>query len=196
MRRLFLLLLPPLLAACGPDIANRNSTGTEILCFGDSLTAGVGAEPGEDYPSVLARALNRPVINAGVSGNTTADALERLERDVLSRNPKAVVVLLGGNDFLRQKTFEETFGNLDEIVRRIQEKGAMVVLCGVRSGILGNKAKGKYKELAEKRRTALIPDILKGIFGHTSLMKDGIHPNAKGYEIVAERVRKKLEPLL
>jgi acyl-CoA thioesterase I len=144
----------------------------------------------------VSAALKIPVVNAGVSGDTTEDALVRLDRDVLSRAPKLVLVALGGNDFLRQRPLKETFHNLDEIVRRIQEKGAMVVVAGVRSGLFGGPAGAEYKKLARRRRAALIPDLLDGVFGHPSLMSDGIHPNDAGYALVAERVRRVLEPLL
>ena len=184
------------LAACSPNVANRGSGGTSLVCFGDSLTQGVGASAGNDYPYLLAKALKRDVVNAGVSGDTSADGLARLDRDVLSRDPKLVVVCFGGNDFLQNRPFRETFRDLDEIVRRIQAKGAMVVLAGAPSGLLGNPAEKEYRKLAKSRRAALIPDILKSVFSHPSLMSDGIHPNDAGYAVVAERVRRAVEPLL
>lgn len=194
LSRLAAVLL--LLAGCTPDVANRDSRGTEIICFGDSLTAGVGAAPGGDYPSLLAKTLGRPVVNAGISGDTTADALARLERDVLSRNPRLVVVAFGGNDFIRRVPPADTFRNLDEIVRRIQEKGAMVVLAGVRSGLLGNALKKDFKKLARARRAALVPDLLDDVWGHPALMSDGIHPNGAGYAVMAEEVEQVVAPLL
>jgi lysophospholipase L1-like esterase len=185
-----------LLAACAPEPANRDSRGSEIIFLGDSLTAGVGASAGNDLPSRVSAALKVPIVNAGVPGDTTAYALARLDRDVLSRNPRLVVVTLGGNDFLQRRPLKETFRDLDEIVRRIQEKGAMVVVAGVRSGLFGSPAQAEYRALARRRRAALIPDLLDGVFGHPSLMSDGVHPNDAGYAVVAERVRRVVEPLL
>ena len=101
---------------------NIRSTGELIICFGDSLTEGVGASAGEDYPSVLSRQLGSAVINAGLRGDTTAAALERLVDEVLNKNPRLVILLLGGNDFLRQRPRRETRRNLEEIVRRVQAK--------------------------------------------------------------------------
>ena len=92
------------LASCPSrlDVANRDAQGSTIICFGDSLTRGLGAAPGHDYPSLLAEALGRDVINAGVNGDTTRDALQRLTADVLARTPQLVIVQFGGNDFLRK----------------------------------------------------------------------------------------------
>jgi lysophospholipase L1-like esterase len=106
-------------SACGGEnfaqIRNIRSPGETIICFGDSLTEGVGAGEGEDYPSVLSRQLASPVVNAGRRGDTTADALQRLSDTVLIKNPRLVILLLGGNDFLRQATAsgnpEEPRGN-------------------------------------------------------------------------------------
>lgn len=190
------LLVAGLLTGCAMEVTNRDSRGTEIICFGDSLTAGLGAAAGNDYPSRLSTSLGRPVVNAGVSGDTTADALARLERDVLSRNPRLVVVAFGGNDFIRRVPPADTFRNLDEIVRRIQEKGAMVVVAGVRSGLLGNALKKDFKKLARARRAAFVPDLLEDIWGHPALMSDGIHPNEAGYAVMAGRVEKTVAPLL
>ena len=98
--------------ACGGEnfdtVSNIRSAGESISCFGDTLTEGVGASAGEDYPSVLSRQLGSPVINAGVRGDTTAPALERLADEVLNKNPRLVILLLGGNDFLRQRPRRET----------------------------------------------------------------------------------------
>lgn len=185
-----------LAAACGPGIANRDSRGTEVICFGDSLTHGTGASEGNDYPSVLSRALGIPVVNAGVPGDTSADGLARLETDVFARNPRLVVVAFGGNDFLRRCPASETFRDLDEIVRRIQDRGAMVVVAGVRSGLFGSPAAKAFKKVARARRAGFVPDLLEDIFSRPSLMSDGIHPNDAGYAVMAGRVRDEVEPLL
>ena len=186
------------LLGCGgaPEIANRRSQGTAIICFGDSLTYGHGASGGRDYPSRLAAALGRDVINAGVNGDTTRDALQRLEPDVLSRNPRLVIVTLGGNDFLRQMPMHETFANLDDIVRRIQARGAMVVLVGVPSAVFGNPAQGEYERIARARHALLLPDLLDDILGDPHLKSDGLHPNDAGYQLMADRVVQAVQPLL
>ena len=186
------------LAGCGvrQDVANRDSKGTAIVCFGDSLTQGEGASPGHDYPSLLAQALGQPVINAGVNGNTTRDALERLETDVLSKRPRLVIVEFGANDFLRQLPWRETFANLDAVVQRIQARGAMVVLLGVQPGIVGDAAREEFRQIARARRAAFVPNILDGILTDPSLKSDSLHPNDRGYEKITKRVLRTVKPLL
>ncbi len=178
------------------DVANRDSHGTTIICFGDSLTQGAGASPEHDYPSLLAKALGREVLNAGRSGETTQEALKRLDADVLSRDPKLVIVEFGGNDFLRQLPRAETFANLDEIVRRIQDRGAMVVLVGVQPGLFGDATRSNYQRIARARHAAFIPNILEGIFTEPQLKSDELHPNDAGYEKIVQRIGQVVTPLL
>lgn len=179
-----------------PDVANLDSRGTAVVCFGNSLTFGEGASPGHDYPSLLSNALGRPVVNAGVSGNTTTDALRRLQTDVLSTHPRLVIVELGGNDFLQQRPWQEVFANLDAIVRRIQEGGAMVVLLGVQPGLLGDAARAQFRKIARARRAVFVPNILQGIMTEPSLKSDTLHPNDRGYERIAQRIAQAVQPLL
>ena len=103
--------------------AARPTSGQGIVVFGDSLVAGRGASAGQDFVSVLSRRLGTTIVNAGQSGDTTGAALARLERDVLALNPRIVVVLLGGNDYLRRVPVTQTFSNLDSIVDQIREHG-------------------------------------------------------------------------
>ena len=111
----YLLIIVTLISACGGEnfdkIRNIDSAGEAIICFGDSLTEGVGAVEGEDYPTVLSRLLALPVVNAGRRGNTTAQALQRLANAVLDKNPRLVIILLGGNDFLRQLPRPDDFSS-------------------------------------------------------------------------------------
>jgi hypothetical protein len=101
-------------------VTNLESRGSLVIAFGDSLTAGYGASAGEDYPSRLAAMTGVPVVNAGRSGDTTESALGRIENDVLSGNPRIVIVGLGGNDFLNGMAIQSTEANLRTIVRKIQ----------------------------------------------------------------------------
>jgi acyl-CoA thioesterase-1 len=195
------LLLPLLFfAACGRDpynsISNLGSTGETIICFGDSLTEGVGAGEGEDYPAVLAQKLGTAVINAGRRGDTTAQALTRLPQDVLENNPRLVIVLLGGNDFLRHVPVGETKQNLAEIVRRIHGGGAMVAIAGVRLGLFRDEYGPLFEEIARQTGALYMPHVLKGILSDAKLRSDTIHPNGAGYRVVAERVAQEIKPLL
>jgi len=179
-----------------PEVANVESRGSAIICFGDSLTKGEGASQGHDYPSLLAQTLRQPVINAGVGGNTTRDALQRLDRDVLARNPRLVIVEFGGNDFLQRLPWAEIFANLDTIVRRIQGAGAMVVLVGVQPGLLGDAARQEYRKIARARRARFVPNILEGILTDPALKRDEIHPNDRGYEKITQRIARAVGPLV
>ena len=137
------------------------------------------------------------MINAGRAGETTAEALARLDREVLEKDPLIVIVELGGNDFLQQVPREQTFANLDRIVERIQERGSMVVLVGVTSALLwGDTADAEFRRIARTRRAAFVPNILAGILDDSSLKSDGIHPNDAGYEKIARRIYEAVKPLL
>ena len=178
------------------NVRNLDSTGTSIIAFGDSLTAGYGAGEGQDYPSVLSGLAGVTVQNAGVSGDTTESALARLDTDVLSRNPRLVIVGLGGNDFLRRVPVASTEENLRTIVRRIQDSGAMVMLLGFRFPSIGGNYEDMYERVAESERAYLVTGTLKGVLNDPSLKSDEIHPNAKGYALMAERIRGPLIKLL
>ncbi len=169
-------------------MANLQSRGSNIISFGDSLTAGYGASPGEDYPSRLSNLIGTPVLNAGVSGDTTDMALERIERDVLSRDPRIVIVGLGGNDYLRGVDISATEANLRTIIRKIHGAGAMIVLLGFRFPSLTADYEKMYSRVAAEEGCLFIPRLLRGIITDPSLKSDEIHPNARGYQIMAERI--------
>jgi acyl-CoA thioesterase-1 len=195
-----LLLVVLFLPSCGGDgydnIRNLRSAGQAIICFGDSLTEGVGAGPGEDYPSALSQLIAAPVVNAGHRGDTTAAALNRLARDVLDKNPRLVIVLLGGNDFLRQVPVGDTRKNMETIVQRIQERGAMVVITGMKLGLFTDEYGAMMENIAEKLGALLVPQVTKGILTDSKLRSDPIHPNGAGYRMIAERIAEKIKPLL
>jgi lysophospholipase L1-like esterase len=170
----------------------RPTAGDQVIAFGDSLVRGVGASPGGDLVSELSRRLGMPIVNAGRSGDTTTSALARLDQAVLSRQPRVVLVLLGGNDLLRRVPPDETIENLETIVARIRARGAAVVLATVEVGFFTRSNDEAYEALAARTRAALVPGIFDGILGRRELMADGIHPNDRGYALMADR----LEPVL
>jgi lysophospholipase L1-like esterase len=170
-------------------ITNDHSQGIAIVAFGDSLTEGYRMAPGEGYPEQLAKLVGRPIVNRGISGNTTADGLARLDADVLAESPRIVLVGLGANDMLRKQPIDETFANLRRIVDRIQGRGAMVVLIGVEGFPLVHGDYGsRYRSLARETGCVYVADMLDGVFGDPSLMYDQIHPNAAGYARIARRI--------
>lgn len=191
------LLTALVVSACGDAPPSRRPTaGTQVICFGDSLTAGTGAARGMDYPSQLSRLVGRPVVNAGVPGDTTAEGLARLERDVLGRSPRLVLITLGGNDLKNGVSRDAAFGNLRQIVDRIHDAGALAVIGGIDIPFYGRGFDKAYKKLAEETGAVIIDNILDDIMGNRSLMSDPIHPNGAGYAVMAERFHRAIEPYL
>lgn len=170
-------------------LVNYPPRGSSIVALGDSLTVGVGASAYEkSYIGILDQRLGIQITNKGIIGNTTGDALQRLDADVLSLKPDIVLVLLGSNDYLRGVSQNVTFDNLRSIVERIQASGALVVLVGARGGLLSDKFSSDFKDLAQEKGTLLVPSIMDGIIGETTLMSDEIHPNDAGYLKMADKI--------
>jgi len=141
--------------------------------------------------------LGTAVINAGVDGDETADALKRLESDVLAKDPRMVIVELGVNDFIDGQPLTRAFANLEEITRRIEEQGAQVVLVGMAPGPLGDALQPRYETLIHKYHVAFVPKVLEDLWGNPHVMSgDHLHPNDAGYALIAERIQRVVEPLL
>jgi acyl-CoA thioesterase-1 len=177
-------------------VRNLDSRGTTVVAFGDSLTAGYGAAAGADYVSQLSQKIGIAIANAGVRGDTTEQALARLDGDVLARNPRLVLVGLGGNDFLQGVAISTTETYLRTIVRRIHEAGSMVILLGFSFPSLNVDYQAMYERVAKDEGCLLIPRMLKGILTDPALKSDEVHPNARGYAIMADRVAGPLTKLL
>lgn len=170
-------------------LTNFPPKGTTIVALGDSLTVGMGSSENRNgYVSVLEQRFGVKIINKGVGGNTTRDALARLNDDVLSYHPDIVIVLIGSNDYLRQELHEDTFKNLSTIITRIQEQGAVVILIGARGGALTDTFAEDFEIIAKKTGSAFVPGILDGILGNAKLMSDEIHPNDAGYLKMADKI--------
>jgi acyl-CoA thioesterase-1 len=187
--------------------ARRESTGRpRVVVLGDSLTAGLGLRPEQAFPTLLqnridAEALNYEVVNAGVSGDTTAGGLSRLDW-ALQGDVRVLIVALGGNDGLRGLPPEEVSSNLSKIIERGQSRGATVILAGMEAPPNFGRAYSVsfhkvYPELAERYGIALVPFLLDGVAGIAALnQQDGIHPTADGDRMVADNVWTVLEPAL
>lgn len=205
MRRRTLSAL--LLAALALLLPVGASAGPLVLCLGDSLTEGYGVEPEQSYPSLLERRLRSAgraelrVVNAGISGSTTASAVSRL-RWQLRAKPDVVILALGGNDGLRGLELSQTEKNLDEAITVAKSNGVRVLLAGMKIppnyGLdYTRRFEALFPALARKHDVALIPFLLEGVAARPELnLPDGIHPNASGYEIVVETVLEALTPLL
>jgi acyl-CoA thioesterase-1 len=177
-----------------------------IVAFGDSLTAGFGAERGHSYPDFLQQELDRRgyryrVVNAGISGETTTDALARLST-VTALKPAVAIVEFGGNDGLRGLPVATTRANLDQIILELKQSGTEVLLAGMTlppnyGPDYIRSFQRIYTDLAAKDRVALIPFLLAGVGGTTRYMQqDGLHPTGEGNRRVAATVMRYLEPLL
>ena len=201
-----LLLLVQVAAACstGPPAA----AGEErvVLAFGDSLTSGLGVPADQTYPAQLAARLKREgydyrVVNAGVSGDTTAGGLRRVDW-ALRLKPEVVIVELGVNDALRGQKLSGVRSNLEQIVGRFQASGARVLIAGMRlppnyGDRYAEDFVRLYGEVARARNAPLMPFFLDGVGAIPRLNQaDGIHPTAEGYAIVVDRLWPHLVALL
>ncbi len=178
--------------ASGPSIANYPPKNDTIVAFGDSLVFGTGATVGNDFVSLLSAKMGAPIINLGVPGNTTEDGLSRLQ-EVKEKDPGMVILLLGGNDYLRKIPEGQTFQNLRTIIAALEKGGAVVVLLGVRGGVLRDTFEDQFETLGEETGVIFVPNVLSGLFGNMTYMSDAIHPNDKGYARIAERVYETIE---
>lgn len=177
-----------------------------ILAFGDSLTAGFGVDAQDSYPARLQRLLaekgySYKVVNAGVSGDTTAGGAARIEW-VLQHNPEIVILELGANDGLRGLSIPEMRKNLGKIIEACHKKGAKVLLAGMEiTPNLGAEYTRDFREsftlLAKQYKVPLIPFFLENVAARPELTRpDGVHPLAEGYAIVTQTVFQYLEPML
>ncbi len=178
-----------------------------LVAFGDSLTAGYGVEAGLSYPDFLQKKFDSQgirwrVVNAGISGETTAGGLNRIE-SVLNLNPDLVILELGGNDGLRGLPLDQTRSNLEAIVTRLRDAGIKVVLAGMTlppnyGPRYIREFENIYKDLAKKYKLPLIPFFLEGVatLDGKYMQSDGIHATAEGNRKVAETVFRYAKPLL
>ena len=177
-----------------------------IIAFGDSLTAGYGADTGDSYPDYLQKDLNAQgyryqVVNQGISGNTTKDGVDRLE-DALRLKPVLVIVAFGGNDGLRGLPIASTRENLDQIVSTLLHAGTKVVLGGITlppnyGADYIKQFNQTYALLAKKYRVPMLPFLLQGVYGVPGAMQaDGIHATADGNAQVAKNLLPLIVPLL
>ncbi|HEX2055833.1 MAG TPA: arylesterase [Nitrospiraceae bacterium] len=184
----------------------QKNTLPKIVAFGDSLTAGFGVAPQDTYPAQLQRRLDAAgyrylIVNAGVSGDTTAGGVRRVSW-ILNADPYMVILELGGNDGLRGLNLDQTRANLETIITRLKQAGVVTVLAGMKLPVnygadYRARFESMYRDLAVHHGLLLIPFFLEGVGGdHRLNQPDGIHPTGEGYRIVADSVFRALEPLL
>lgn len=179
----------------------------KILAFGDSLTIGLGLTEKESYPSLLQEKLdadgyNYEIINAGMSGDTSAGGLERIDWSLNQPNIEVMILELGANDILRGQSIADMKTNLREIIKKAKAKNIQVLLCGMYApmnlgGARGREINQAFEDLAKTEKVAFLPFFLEGVGGIAKLNQaDGIHPNAEGAKIIAETVHEAVTPLL
>ena len=193
-------------ATPGPPAPPAQVSKPRIVFLGDSLTAGLGLSPDQSFPSLIGKklkdkGLHYDVINAGVSGDTSAGGLRRLDWS-LDGDVRVLIVALGGNDGLRGLPIDDLKKNLAAVLDRARARGIPAILAGMEAppnnGVDYTREFRKvYADLAREYQVRFIPFLLQGVAGDASLNQaDGIHPNIRGAEIVADLVWQELEPLV
>ena len=181
-----------LLGACGkaaklPAIAS----GQVVLAFGDSVTFGTGASPGEDWPSLLAAQTGWVVINAGISGDTALAGKNRIQALLDEHRPVLVIVEIGGNDFLRKRPANDVKEDIRTVLKSIKQSGAQAALVAVPELSIMSIVAGQpsdspiYKELAKEEGVPVVSDVFSDALSQPELRADRVHPNAKGYRQMA-----------
>jgi acyl-CoA thioesterase-1 len=219
-----LILAAVLFAACGGGSRESSPVATntapapaasptpaetvpKIVAFGDSLTAGYGLAPQESYPALLQKLIDADgfkyeVVNAGVSGDTSAGGVRRIDWSLDAGGVRFVILELGANDFLRGQPVAETRKNLSDIIKRAKSRNAQVLLAGMLTTTESGRdyeveIRDAFKSLASEHEVILIPFFLEGVAGIDKLnQEDRIHPNAEGTKLVAATVYRHLKPLL
>ena len=189
MRRAALVVLLALAACSGgqPKLA-RLAPDAVVLAFGDSLTAGVGANASESYPARLEALIGRKVVSSGVPGETSSEGLARLPAALDETKPQLVILCEGGNDFLQKLDEAQAADNLRAMVRLARARGAQVVLIAVpRPGLLPSAAEF-YAAVAKEFGVPHEETALRKILTDNELKSDLVHPNAAGYARLAEAV--------
>ena len=193
-------------SASQPQPPSANDHRPLIVCFGDSLTAGFGTDPGQSYPDYLqadldAKGYHYRVANEGISGNTTKDGVDRMN-SIVALHAAVVVVEFGGNDGLRGLPIVDSRANLDKIVSTLKASGAKVLLAGITlppdyGPDYIEQFDETYLLLAKKYNVPLLPFLLRGVFGTDGMMQaDRTHATAQGNKVVAQNLLPLLTPLL
>jgi acyl-CoA thioesterase I len=197
---------PPAAEQAAPVVPATGDARSKVVVLGDSLTAGLGLVEMQSFPGLLqqksdAAGFDFEIVNAGVSGDTSAGGLRRLDW-ALQEDVKVLIVALGANDGLRGLSVAEMQQNLAQIIEAAREKGAVVILAGMEAppnygAEYGVSFREAYRDLARESGVLFIPFLLDKVAGQAALNQaDGIHPNAQGAAIVADTVWAVLEPIL
>lgn len=191
LRWAFIVLV---LGGCGesPKL-ERLPSDAIVLAFGDSLTFGTGAAEDESYPAHLERMIGRRVVRAGVPGEVTAQALARLPAALDEHAPRLLLLCIGGNDFLRRLGNPQAERNVREMVKLARSRGVAVMLIGTPEPGFTVSPPAFYSSIAKEFRLPYEEGIIGQVLKDASLKADPIHPNARGYRLIAERLADQLK---
>jgi len=191
-----------LIAACSAKPKEQAlPAGSQVLALGDSLTQGAGVTLEQAWPELLARKTGWVVVNGGVNGDTSEEALRRLPSLLDQQNPVLVLVTLGGNDMLRHIPEQQTIANLEQILTMIKAHGAKAVLLAtpspspMRAVFQNLAAPDFYRKVAEAQHVPLIGDAISDVLSNPELKGDALHPNAEGHARLAEKIYKELQSI-
>lgn len=199
---LLMLMLTVLLVGCSretPSYVTPLPSNAVVLVIGDSLVAGTGAGSGESWPDELARRTGWQVVNAGTPGHTSADARQRLDALLQRHAPDAVIIAVGGNDFLRNAPLTETRANLAAMIDIARDASDHVALLGVPEVSMSRALIGRladhalFAELAREHELVLIDSAIAEVLSRAELRADRIHANAAGYSLLGQRVAEALQ---
>lgn len=190
------------IAACGkkPKL-NALPAGSRVLAFGDSVTFGTGAAPGEDWPTLLAGLTSWQIANAGIPGDTAEAGKSRIRGLLDEHTPALVIIEIGGNDFLRRRPPSAVKADIKFLIEAAKNTGAQVVVIGVPELSLLSVVAGKasdshiYQELGKELGVPVIADVFSDILSRPELCADKIHPNAQGYQQMATGIHAGLKSI-
>ena len=192
--RLLILAAALALAGCGErSKLEPLPANAVVLAFGDSLTYGTGANENESYPAQLEGLIGRRVVRAGVPGEVTAQALERLPAALDEFSPRLVLLCIGGNDFLRRLGTAQAESNVRAMVKLAKSRGIDVFLIGTPEPALLPSPPAFFATVAKDFRIPYESGVITEVLKDTSLKSDPIHPNARGYRVIAERLAERLK---
>ncbi|NOQ36704.1 MAG: arylesterase [Methylococcaceae bacterium] len=196
MKKILLCCLFLFLNACGNDekVFTPLASDAVILAFGDSLTYGTGAKRESSYPAILAQLSSHQVINEGVAGEISQAGLNRLPMLLDKHQPQLLILIHGGNDILRNISREKTAENLKQMIAIAKQRDIKIVMLGVPSfGLLMLESAEIYQQVASAENVPIDLETLPDILSSSGLKSDRVHPNAEGYQVMAEAIYKLLQ---
>lgn len=189
--QLIIGLISLLLIGCSHQLTPL-AAGSTILAFGDSLTAGYGVSRQDSYPEVLAKISGHPVINSGISGETTTQGLARFSQVIDETKPALIILMEGGNDILQNLNPAQTKANLQQMITLAKQKNIQILLVAVPAKSLFSASAGFYKELAQENELPLEDKIIAELEKDPRYKSDYVHFNSQGYKLLAEKIAQDL----